>query len=320
MKKTIFTLVTALLFIAHSVFSKESEMPFSQTGFSGQIFIGAGGVTGKSSGLETDPGKVRISGWNQGQKQFTSSFIIAEASLNYAFPTGTTLVAESGTKSGALPAVGISQKAGALGTLGILASMGSWDVWKNPYLLNQDRSKTRQREKSLTLFLENFLETGITMHYTGSWTDVKEDGIAAMHSDLTRRGHTHQIRLGCGLPLRDTLILTPEISYERGLYSGKSNAYQAFGSDLSLTRVMEGWMMTVSLNGIFRNFEKSHPVLGKTREEKEGSAALTLIIPAPMGYEQLTLMVMAGHSRVHASHAFFESRASFAGAGMGYAF
>lgn len=318
--KFFFVICIALLSAASPGFTEEASPSHPKTGLSAQIFIGAGWAVGKGSGLDTDPARTRLNDWKQGNKNMASAIPMAEASLHYHFSTATTLRVESGAESIGAPAFGLSQTIPATGTLGVLVSMGSSDVWKDPYLLGQDRAKTKENKKSLSFFFEDILETGLNLHYTSVWSHVKEDESGLRSQDLRRRGQAHHIRLDCGLPLSEKLILAPGLRYELGNFSGKSNAYQAFGGDLALTRIMEGWMMTLSLGGTARNFEKRHPVFAKTREEREGSAALTLAFPAPLGYDDLTLMVMMGHNTVQANHTFFENRTSFAGAGVRYAF
>lgn len=321
MEKTILLCAfLALLYTPLPASASQDNQAASRTGFSANLFLGGGWVTGKSSGLEAESGKTRLAGWDQAQKTIASMVPMGEAFLRYTFATGTTLSAGSGATSGGSPTLGISQEISGLGTLGILGSMGSSDVWKNPYLLDTNRLKTPQRKKTLGLFFENILETGLDLHYKSTWTHVKDDLIGREKQDLLRKGNTHDLQLGFGLPLGEQHVLSPGLRYERGNFAGKSNSYEAFGADLALTRMMEGWMLTLSLGGLVKNFEKTHPVFANVRKEKEGSATLTLTVPEPMGYKKITLMVILAHNSVQANHAFFDSRSTFAGTGLGYAF
>lgn len=187
--------------------------------------------------------------------------------------------------------------------------------WKNPYLLQ--RESTNANEFGAKITYENILRTPIILSYMVAFTDISKDEIDNIYSDLRRNGSYHTVSMGYQQMFSKEFSITPGLSYEKGLFKGKSNSYDGYELFLGCNYKNEVLDLNVRLSTKTEQFNKVHPIFQKTRNEKtyEFSTTATISLKA-IGFKNYSITAGATANRTNANIIFFDkhSISSYLGA------
>ena len=212
----------------------------------------------------------------------SSAFALLPFSLHYTFADTRTQVLV-GTELTDLvrfdytQQIAVKQELGEFGILqaGFLFSAVPAKVWKDPYLVNQERSKTNRRSMGFRLAWDRILQTDLQLQYTYRNIDVSSEqsgqsvaGLTPGQRELLKRdGGTHQLEALYRFTLAEQHRLMPAIVFtldDRDGGAMKSNAY-----DFQVTYAYNGDPITAFVTTFvgWADYDKENPIYLKKQED-----------------------------------------------------
>ncbi|MCX5815014.1 MAG: DUF2860 family protein [Proteobacteria bacterium] len=190
--------------------------------------------------------------------------------------------------------------------------------WQNPYVLY--RTSTSTRVFGGKIIYGNAFDTNFSLSYRASVTDVSNDVIGSINSDLRQDGMTHTFSINYRQPLTEILSLIPALTYERGEYDGKSNSYNQYEGSLALNMHMSVAVITARIYGNTAQFDSTHPIYFKTRDGRTYGAGILATFPNPFGWKKYAISAGINSSKTDSNITFFESDTTMGFVSLGYQF
>ena len=156
-------------------------------------------------------------------------------------------------------------------------------VWEDPFVEGQKRSKTDRNSTGLRLGYGRILGSQAHVQYTYREIDIDDErsgqflGLTAAEQKLLKRdGDQHQLRLGYQFDLGDKESLIPELVYTKDDRDGDAVSAETWG--VQLTYAKAGERFNLGLTGSYdsADYDKRHPIYGKTREDDSWGVGGTL--------------------------------------------
>jgi hypothetical protein len=309
MKHIILILMIAVLFIGTPLTVYAQKPGGSESGFSGSL---QGGVYI----LQTDS-QLYAEDTNRHTNDLdgpadTDGEIegLASISLRYQFEGGTAVYAGNPLEVGEdfSLAAGVSQPIGN-STLDVAVTWTpTSNVWKNPYQTGSDRVKTDAETRGLRFQLQEIAGSPWEAIYNINRIDIEDDEIGDLENDLKRDGYTHELGVKYNLPLQQGVILRPEVSYTYGDIEGRSNRGHGINIGVLLKRVQPPWVLIGLVSGFHAQYQQTHPLFDKTRQESGMSTFAQVMRLNLFGVERLFARFAAGYSWSDANIDFFDSQ------------
>ncbi len=190
--------------------------------------------------------------------------------------------------------------------------------WQNPYVLYRTATSTRLFGGKITY--GNAFNTNLSLSYRASYTDVSNDVIGSINSDLRQDGMTHTFSVNYRQPLTKIFSLIPALTYERGEYDGKSNSYNQYEGSLALNMHMPKVVLTARIYANKAEFDSTHPIYFKTRDGKTYGAGILATFPDPFGWKKYVINAGLNASKTDSNITFLESDAAMGFVSFGYKF
>jgi len=190
--------------------------------------------------------------------------------------------------------------------------------WQNPYVLYRTATNTRLFGGKITY--GNAFNTNLSLSYRASYTDVSNDVIGSINSDLRQDGMTHTFSVNYRQPLTKIFSLIPAFSYERGEFDGKSNSYNQYEGSLALNMLLPKTILTARIYANKAEFDSTHPIYFKTRDGKTYGAGVLATFPDPFGWKKYVISAGLNASNTDSNITFFESNTTMGFVSIGYKF
>ncbi|OZG74139.1 hypothetical protein BTA51_03705 [Hahella sp. CCB-MM4] len=206
------------------------------------------------------------------------------------------------------------------------------EVWEDPYLTGSDRKETDQEINAFKFAAENILKLPVAIEYTFGTVDIENEhsgasligqpgGISADEAKLLRRsGDFYRVALGSTLPLSESVFLSPQIGYTSLDADGQAQSFGGYGGGLELTYMFGKYVLTTGLAYESYQYDASHPVFAKTREEDLISANISLTVKEPFAWKNTHMSWFTSYSNEDSNIDFYDSEEASIGVLMGYSF
>ena len=181
-------------------------------------------------------------------------------------------------------------------------------VWKNPYQTVEAREETDQDVYGLHLQWEEVAGTPFEIDYKIDRIHIENDEIGDLERDLRRSGQTHELGVKYNIPSQSSLRLTPELSYTYGDIHGHANHYQGVKVGVLLKQAKPPWILIGLLSGSHTQYQKRHPLFGKSRQESGITTFAQAMRLHLFGVKRLFLSVGAGYLWSDANIDFYDSQ------------
>lgn len=311
---SIFFIVTPL-----AVHAQEKKGP--EPGFSGRLQGGAIFIQTDSQ-MSTDDTNRQTDDLDGPAGTHNISSGIASVYLRHQFEDGTAIYAGNPLEVGeglALEA-GISRPIGA-GTLDIaLTTLPIGEVWKNPYQTVGARDKTNIDVYGLHVKFQEIAGSPWEINYKIDRIDIDDDEIGDLEDDLERSGQTHELGVKYNTPPQGGFSLSPELSYTYGDINGSANSYQGMKVGALLKDVRPPWVLIGLLSGFHNQYQKTHPLFGKSRQESGITTFAQAMRLNLFGVERLFASFGAGYVWSDANIDFYDSQTIIGLASVGINF
>ncbi len=203
--------------------------------------------------------------------------------------------------------------------LGLLAAPFG-EVWENPYLVGTPRDDTENRKYGFYATFEEMFSSGFELTLAYLHDDVEDDEIGDIFAELERDGQAFISILGYSWRISDAFSVTPKFHYAYGDYDGDASSYDRYKFSLGARYRTGMWAFMPEISYGHTEYDDTHPIFGKTRDEDEISFDLIVQYSEPFGYENWAITGIAGYSEGDSNIEFFDTESIRAGVAVVYKF
>ena len=308
--------ILLLVGMALPVASLKAEMAIpEESGFSGFINLGLGGVAVKSNVMaETgfgfvDLGDDTIDGLNDSPGRESGLLPVVNFEASYTFADSRTQVyfgnlLEDFIRFEMNFAIGVRQDIGDAGMLGVnlLASSIPTEVWKDPFLVGEERKETERDSAGYRIQWSNIYGSGLEFRYTSRDVEI-DDERSGQSLDLTeaerglleRDGDHDRIDLRYEYTSSDKRhIITPGCAYIEHDRDGKAMSMDGYALDLNYIYVYQPRLRFVVNAAYARmNADEANPIYGIKDDSSRLGLSLAAFYANPFGLKGWVLNVSA---------------------------
>ena len=217
--------------------------------------------------------------------------------------------------------IGAGQELGRIGRVDLYISSGFLgEVWQDPYLTSGNRKETDKFDLTFGIEWDRIGDTGAKLAYAVKSTRIDNDVIGDRIDTLKRDGNIHTIKSEYAVKLGQGLILSPGLTYARANMDGAANCYDGYGVNVSLKRFSPRYFFLATLSYNNNQYDETHPIFNKTRDETTWGGFAMLIWFNPFGLDNWFVRGGLGHFRSEANIDFFDATATLSLMSMGYKF
>jgi hypothetical protein len=315
------TLLGALLFSWSSAYAVDPSA--KSEGFSGRIAAGVGYMTSTDQ-LKTSDENKTIDSLSDDADWYDKFLPLALFNLRYTF-------AESGRQIYfGTPAEFSGPPGLSLGFVQPFSDGSQLDisvfthpfseVWRDPYLTNTNRKETRKYNYGGRIVYDEIFGSGLKLSYAFSRVDINVDDIGNRFSDLERDGDLHAAEVEYAFRLGSTMSLVPGFELSIGDLDGEANAYTGYTFGLGFRKFSKGYQLMLKAAFGWDDYDDTHPVFNKTRNDTHYSAFGTFTRSDLFGKGYLYGTMMAGYRYRDSNIDFLEAQTFWSGAMIGIEF
>ncbi|MBW2429327.1 MAG: DUF2860 family protein [Deltaproteobacteria bacterium] len=341
MKQTIFLTIAAIatiLFWGTHPASAIEPLP-KESGFSGFIRPGIGYLNFKSnmvaSFLGFDLSDKKTDSRDDSPDSQSTAIVLAPFSLEYTFASTRTQLF-LGTDLTDLvrfdyaQQFGIKQGIGSLGIFqgGILFSGIPAKVWKDPYLVNQNRDETSRDSTGARLIWDRIFGSWLELRYTYRNIDISSEKsgeslplTAAERRLLERDGDRHTGEILYRFNIAKKHRLTPAFIYTLDDRDGDAMKNDAYDFQLNYGYFGDSFTFTGNVAIGWADYDDKNPIYRKTQEDDRYGIQGTLYYKNPwnwtlLGSNPMNFYLGAAYVNSDANIDFYEQEAFLTTAGV----
>jgi hypothetical protein len=227
--------------------------------------------------------------------------------------------------------LGVKQEIGRFGLLqgGVLFSGIPAKVWKDPYLVGQDRSDTKRKSNGGRLTWDRIFGSQLQLRYTYRKIDIDSEKSGNSIPKLTeserdrldRNGDRHIGEILYRFNFAQKHWLAPAFIYAKNDLDGKAMAGDAY--DFQLTYSYLGDPIIFIANGFIgkEDFDKKNPIFDKTRNDDRFGFNAQILYKNPwdwrlFGSNPLNFYISGAWIGIDSNIDFYDQEAIFATAGV----
>ncbi|EHZ2549322.1 DUF2860 domain-containing protein [Vibrio vulnificus] len=322
-------LCAAALFVTN--YSSAEQDPFSP-GFGGTISINLGYGESQSQHNLDDDNAITADLNNQGKKSKQAApFFLGR--LQYSF--GTTLIylgnsEEQITEAQFQAELGIAHQLSrdTVFTAALFGNIPGMDeIWQDPYLTGQKRSKTEQDISGARFALEMGAPLPLTLKYAIAESTIENDAIGVSQgltvqqlTQLARESRYQRFGAEISLPLSQRFILSPAFYYTLRDAEGAAKSHQLLSAQLSFVINASNHSFVTTLRRSEATFDASNPVFARKQDYQDIGIFSVYSYAEPFAWRNVQLHAMAGYQTLDSDIDFYDSQSTFVSTGISYSF
>ncbi|TNF34737.1 MAG: DUF2860 domain-containing protein [Gammaproteobacteria bacterium] len=310
-----------------------------ESGFSGYINLGAGGVNMKSNMVAGIFGQefsdAKVSSFSSEPDAETSLLPMVAGEIRYTLGESRTQffvgnLLEDFLRFDSATQFGVRQEAGQVGTFGValLNSQIPAEVWKDPYVIGVSRSTTKQNASGYRISWDKVFGTNLELTYTQreleideEWSGLTQLGVPfAAYQTLQREGTVKSLEAAYVFRLGDTMTLVPSIrAVDRDL-DGKAMANDGYTLLVTHTWAGDQWELLSNISWGNYEYDGINPLFLDTDESSRMGVSVTAFYKEPFGLKGWRAVFGVAHFNEENDIDFYDSEATMLSAGMLYRF
>jgi len=302
-----------------------------ETGISGFINVGGGGISGKSNmiaGIDfVEIGKKRIDSIFDSPDSESNVIPVLNGELAYTFGSSRTQVYignsfEDFIRFETVSLVGLRQELPDKSILEVsyVFSALATEVWADPYVEGQDRSKTDRSISGLRLGYDKILGSDFEGKFTWRRVNLDDELSGLTQQGLTpdranlldREGDIYQFEVLYPFLLKKGKhILAPALSYTLMNLDGEAMANDRYQGQL--TYFYTGKIFNVSANLLYAyaDYKETNPIYLKSREDNIYGGSLSVFYKNLLDVERMSLVGTVANFKSDANIDFYDTTINF---------
>ncbi len=329
MKKSLTTAVI-LTFTSFVAFETHAKEPIpEESGFSGFINLGAGGMKVKNNmiagNIFSDISKKRITSLTSSPDSEELAGPLINGEVTYTFADSRTQIFVGNGVEDLLrydfnAGAGVRQEIGSFGTMSLsyIFTPISGEVWADPYIVNQNRTETDVDADGVRFEWEKVLGTEIYLQYTYREMTIDDEQSGtflglnlAERESLRRDSDYHNVQLGYNIKLNDNHYLIPSGRYVKNDAEGSAMKYDRYIARLTHQYRGERFNFITDIECGVQNFDTTNPIYGETQDDGILGAFFTTIYKNPWGWNNWNVLGSVGYFESDSNIDFYDSEITF---------
>jgi len=255
----------------------------TEDGFSGYINMGVASIKGKSNLIvgnsHIDIGQRYISSLTDRPDSESDSLLLVNGEINYTFAASRTQIyfgnqLEDFIQFDFSTLLGVRHELSdkSLIAASYVFSAAPTEVWEDPYLTNQKRSKTDRKSNGLRLEWDKIAGTDLGVQYTYRNIELDDElsgqalGLSASDIDLLdREGKSHNLQLRYRFNMGNGHFLQPDVSYIKRDMDGRAMSSDEWRLGITHIYNSEQYSFVTNLDWSDAGFDKKNPIYNKTQ-------------------------------------------------------
>ena len=321
MRETIFALCLMLLTIMSITALAQEGAGHEENGFSARIEAGAIWIN-TTDQLSVDNKNEKTDNLNDEADSFGITLPAVMFDLRYKFRDTDTEVylATPFEDLNMALTLGMAQTFIDKSKLEVSICYVNGEVWKDPYIIQANRDDTDMNDIGFTIDYDCIMDTAFNLYYKYNQVDVDQDVIGRRFNNLKRDGIIHRTGIGYKVNLDKSNIITPSFEYSKADMDGESNSYNGYEIKIGYMRMKKDYILSAFVSADKKNYDKTHPIFNKTRDEKGYSAIAIFTLLNQFGYDKFFTNFIAGYGYSNSNIDFFDKRTYISGITIGYNF
>ncbi len=198
----------------------------------------------------------------------------------------------------------------------LLFSAMTPEVWSDPFVTGVNRDETDRESTGGRIAWGRMFGTGLQLSY--SYRDIDIDNetsgqslvgsviTAAQQPLLDRNGDHHRGDVMYVHQMNDNNWIAPRLRYDRYDLDGDAMANDRYGFLVTHVYASKKFKLVTNLSYATADFDKRHPVYGKTRDDDQYGISTTLFYPNFMNNENLTGNIGVGYWKQDSNISFYD--------------
>ena len=310
-----------------------------ESGFSGYINLGAGGLTVKTNTLSSimsgkvDIGDKEIGSLNQSPNSSEGGAIpVINFELSYTFgSTGTQLhvgnLLEDYLNMDMTTIVGVRQDVGRAGQVGASyrGTTIATEVWEDPYLTDAKRKDTDRTNEGFRVYWQQFMSSGLEMRYTYSEIDIDDEfsgqSLALTPSQrklLDRQGDIDNFAILYEFRSHDNKhIVEPQLAYIDRDLDGKAMANDGVRASVNyIYQHDDHWRWVLNASYGDYDYKEANPIYDYKDKSNHYGASLAMFYTGAFGLKDWTFNATAGWNEKDNDLDFYDASVGVVAIGM----
>lgn len=325
--------------------AQAGPMP-EQDGWSGHVNIGLGAgqsETNMIAGISSiDLGDERISSLDEdaGSEdiampafQFEVAYTMADSQTQFYLGNQVADFVSFDLETTLQTHLGIRQAVEGVGTFEVSLAKSSFptDVWKDPYLVDEDRKDTERESVGGHIGWGSILGSPFNFEFSSMDIDLDDedsgdalvaDGILTTREarDLKRTGQIYSFEIEYDWQINAQHRLVPGIGYKDYKLDGDAMAEDGIALQLKHYYTMDRWRLVSKL--FYRDMQSgdTNPIYNENGDTQTIGAVFTAFYSKPFGLEDWTANATASYSEGDSDIDFYDSSFGMISLGMMYQF
>lgn len=330
-------LITSFLFSANLSVALE-PIP-QESGFSGFIRPGVGYINFKSnmvaSFLGFDLSDKKTDSLDDSPNSQSNVIAAAPFSLEYTFASTRTQLFLGTDLTDLIrfdysQQLGVKQEIGRFGMLqgGILFSSIPAKVWKDPYVVNQNRDETSRDSSGARLVWDRIFGSQLQLQYTYRNVDISSEksgeflGLtSAERKRLRRDGNRHATEILYRFNFAEKHKLAPAFVYAYNDRDGSAMKNDAYNFQLTYVYFSDPMALTANAFIGWADYDKENPIYDKTQKDDNYGIQGSLFYKNPwgtslFGSKSMSFYISAAFAKSDANINFYDQEAFMTTAGV----
>ena len=301
----------------------------SETGFSGYINMGIVDIKGESNMIAGnsmgDIGRRTIDSLTEAPKSESDTLPMINGEITYTFASSRTQIyfgnqLEDFIQFDLTTLLGIRHELSdkSLVAASYVFSSIPTEVWKDPYLTNQARSKTDRESNGLRLEWDKIAATQFGLKYTYRNIDIDDElsgislGLSANEMDLLdREGKVHNVELTYKHNFKNGHVLQPKLNLTRRNLDGEAMSSDLWALGLTHLYNTEQYSLITNLEWADGDFDKKNPIYNKTRNDDRLGGSFTAVYKKPFGLQDWNLLGSVAYYESDSNIDFYDTTIKF---------
>jgi len=310
----------------------------TKDGFSGYLNVGGGSITGKSNMIAGsaigDIGHRTISSLTDKPKSKSDAIPTINGELQYTFASSRTQLffgnqLEDFIEFDFSTLLGVRHE---LSDKSIVAASFTFsalptEVWKDPYLTNQKRSKTDRDSTGIQLEWDKISGTGFRAKYIYRNIEIDDElsgtslGLSTGDIKLLERdGSSQNVELSYQFNFNNGHLLRPILKYRKQDLDGRAMRHDAWSLALNHIYATAKYTFVTNIEFARADFDKENPIYGKTLDYDTWGASLVAAYKNPFGAKKWSLLATAAYFDQGSNIDFYNTTLTYFGLSALYRF
>ncbi|KDM91167.1 hypothetical protein EA58_13535 [Photobacterium galatheae] len=209
--------------------------------------------------------------------------------------------------------------------LGFIPGFLDNEVWEDPFLTGSARTKTDRTIRGGVFEYNHIAGSTVSFEFAGGKRRIEQEQSgsgydAATQEALKREGALYYAALSQNIDFNRWFGIDWKLHYIKDKAEGKAIANNRYGVELTAKQRYQRYLFMLGASTAKVDYEDTHPIFDKTREDHRYGLSATLIYLAPFQWRNASVIARAGVDEQSSNINFYDETQTLFTLGLAYKF